>query len=662
MTPGDWQRLEAWFAEAGALTGPARADYLRARHAEDAALAHELDGLLAAQQEAEAAFAQPIVPQLAAGQPPPRAGEWELQEIIGEGGLGVVRRARRGAETGAVKYVHAGYDSGAFRARFLKEQTILRSLDHPAIARLLDGGVDEAGRPDFVMEFIEGQAWDAYLAQARPPLAGCARLFAQLVDAVAYLHGRAVVHGDLKPSNVMVTASGQVKLLDFGAARWLDSAGLPVESTFTRAMLTPGWASPEQTAGGACTALSDIYSLGLLLRQALAGSADTDLAAIAARAAREEPAERYASALALREDLEAYRLNRPVAARRGNRRYAARKLARRHRVALALAAVLACVAAAWLIHRQQQHQRQHQLQAALRETMRPSEAIATVVAAAAANEVASPDAQGQVDMKLLLGFSQLKEGKCVEVEAAVAGVPELMKALPDQRARDIARMRLALLRGLCLPRLGRRDEGIDLLDEGFRLRERLGLTEAFLPQFTHRLGMIAQNTFDAGSPVRGARIAHWAVTEAVRSGDATGAGVIWLQMLRRLRQSEDAALLAATCRTPLPSGLHDVASQSEQICSHPASPAEEVDAAEAELAQAPNAPAAMQRALQAHQDRAVQAAQAGQRAEARGHLLRRLALLEKLVEAEPDVRRWKAMLERSRERMRKQSGEPPAPP
>lgn len=566
MTPGDWQRLEAWFAEAVALTGAARADFVRARHGEDSALARELDGLLAAQEEAEAAFAAPIVPQLAAERS--RAGDWELKEIIGEGGLGVVRRAQRGEETGAVKYVHAGYDSGAFRARFLKERTILRSLDHPSIARLLDGGVDEAGRPYFVMEFIEGRPWDEYLAQERPPLSERARLFAELVDAVCYLHGRAVVHGDLKPSNVLITASGRVKLLDFGAARLLDSAGRPVESTFTRAMLTPGWASPEQTVGGACTALSDIYSLGLLLRHALTGDTDADLTAIAMQAAREEPGERYASALSIAEDLAAYRQNRPVAARQGNRWYVTRKFARRHRAALALATVLAVMAAGLLIHRHRQQERQQQLHTALRETVRPNQALTTLVTAAAANETVAPDAQGKLDTMFLLAFAKLREGKCEEVETAVADVPDAMKALPDQRSRDIARMRLSLLRGLCLPRLGRRAEGIDLLDEGFRLREQLGLTEAFLPAFVHRLGLIAQHTFEAGAPDRGARMSRWAVTEALRSGEVREAGIIWLQMLGSLRKAGAMALLEKTCHEPLPAGLSGrVAEEAVRLCS-----------------------------------------------------------------------------------------------
>lgn len=547
-----------------------------------------------------------------------------------------------------MKYVHAGYDSGAFRAQFLKERTILRSLDHPAIARLLDGGVDEAGRPYFVMEYIEGRPWDEYLAQARPPLAERARLFTALVDALTYLHGRAVVHGDLKPSNVMITASGQVKLLDFGVARLLDSAGRPVESTFTRAMLTPGWASPEQTAGGACAALSDIYSLGLLLRHALNGETDADLSAIAAQAAREEPAERYATALALREDLEAYRQNRPVAARRGSRWYVARKFKRRHRAALALAAMLAATGAGLLIHRQRQQKRQQQLQTALRETVRPNDALTTLVTAAAANETLAPDAHGKLHTMLLLGFVRLREGRCEEVVAAVAGVPEAMKALPDQRSRDIARMRLSLLRGLRLPRPGRRIEAIDLLDEGFRLREQLGLTDAFSPALVHRLGSIAQSTFGAGAPDRGERMSRWAVTEALRSGEAREAGKIWLTMLRKLRQAGATARLDNSCQKPLPPGLTGVAEGAACICAGKAEPA-------------PTAAAELQRALKEHQEEAAKAGQAGQQAEARHHMVQRLTLLEKLVEAEPDEPRWKAMLKRSRERLRRNGGEPPPP-
>ncbi len=643
MTQPEWQRLEEWFAKAVELEGEARTQFLRERAAEDATLARELDGLLASHAESVAAFRQPIVPQMKARD---HAGDWQLKEVLGEGGLGVVRRAERqagsGVEQGAVKYVHAGYDSGAFRARFLKERTILRTLEHPSIARLLDGGVDEDGRPYLVMEYVDGLAWDRRMNEVKPTLETRARLFAELLGAVIYLHGRGVVHGDIKPSNVMVNTSGRVKLLDFGAARRLDPGGRPQESTFTRAMLTPGWASPEQMAGGPCTARSDIYSLGLLLRQTLADlPPHADLSAIAEHATRPEPEERYGTAQAMLDDVDQHLRQLPVAARRGNLWYRVRKFGRRNVVTAGLAASLALAASGglWLWRSQQ---RSH-----VADELKLSQASALPAAVSAPAPVVAPAVRApapppiptaeQIDTQLLLAYSRLDGGACQGVDPPLETVRAAIPKLPPGRAKDIARMRYLLLRGLCDAKGAAKPEAADILDEGFQLRDRLGAPDQLKPVFAMRLSQLGRSFMEKGEMERGAKLVRWAAVEAQRSGRRQEAARIWTNLLTRLSQEKGGGdLLRQYCEMPPPGSTKKTPAG---VCA----PGEPVGAGQtvAELS-------SQVAVLHA---RAAALTSQGKPAEAKVLLQQRLELLNRLAEIDPRNQRWRVMLRRSQNRL-----------
>lgn len=346
MHDAGFERLEELFHSALALPPAERPGFLRDHCQGDDALRAELEEMLRLSGEPDGLLDVPVLEQIAPedleGQ---QAGRWRIGRKLGEGGLGVVHEAEE-SETGrkaAIKFLRPGLDAGAFRRRFLKERRILSALEHPHIARLYDGGVDTAGRPYLVMEYVAGQPLDHYLSETRPGSTARLGLFVQVCQAVQYLHGALVAHGDLKPSNILVGDDGNVKLLDFGAARLLQPAESTEnpETTMTRAFLTPHYASPEQKQGEGPSVRSDIYALGVILGDAFPG-ASRDLAAIRDMCCRPEAAERYQSVLEIEQDLHACRANKPVRARRQDRLYRASKFLRRNAVwAASAAAVLA---------------------------------------------------------------------------------------------------------------------------------------------------------------------------------------------------------------------------------------------------------------------------------------------------------------------------------
>ena len=207
-----------------------------------------------------------------------RLGSYQILERLGSGGMGEVYSAVRADDQYqkqvAIKLVRAGTDSGYVISRFKNERQILASLDHPNIARLLDGGTTEEGVPYFVMELIEGEPIDRYCDNHRLPTTERLRLFTQVCSAVQYAHQRLIIHRDIKPGNILVTADGTPKLLDFGIAKILDlnAATDRYEPTLTMfRALTPGYASPEQIKGEPITTASDVYSLGVVLYELLTG-------------------------------------------------------------------------------------------------------------------------------------------------------------------------------------------------------------------------------------------------------------------------------------------------------------------------------------------------------------------------------------------------------
>ncbi|MBE5317001.1 MAG: serine/threonine protein kinase [Xanthomonadales bacterium] len=333
------------------------------------------EGFLAPGGALAGALGQRLLERLGPPRPKPgqRFGPFALVRALGRGGMGEVWLARRadGAfeQQVALKWLQGGLfgDADALLAR---ERGLLAGLDHPHIARLIDGGRSEAGLTWFAMEYVDGLRLDAHAREHRLDLRARLRLLLPLCAALAFAHRRLVVHGDLKPANVMVDREGQPKLLDFGIARLLKS-----DSDGLAAALTPGWASPEQRRGEALGTASDVYQLGLLLACLSQLPAQTDLSstalpetvlaapltadavppetlkdpelrAIALRACAPRPEQRYPSVDAFADDLRAWLAHRPVSAVPASAFYRLRKRLRRHPLAgaLGLAGGLALVA------------------------------------------------------------------------------------------------------------------------------------------------------------------------------------------------------------------------------------------------------------------------------------------------------------------------------
>src|SRR6266567_2455563 len=196
-------------------------------------------------------------------------GGYQIVREIGHGGMGSVYLAERVdgvyRKQVAIKLVRPGSNSGEILDRFRRERQILASLDHPNIARLIDGGSTEEGLPYFVMEYVEGQPIHRWADEHKLNVSQRLELFRGVCDAVRYAHQHLVVHRDLKPGNILVTADGTVKLLDFGIAKVVEpeQMGDLVETATMTRVMTPEYASPEQVKGDAITTLTDVYSLGV---------------------------------------------------------------------------------------------------------------------------------------------------------------------------------------------------------------------------------------------------------------------------------------------------------------------------------------------------------------------------------------------------------------
>jgi eukaryotic-like serine/threonine-protein kinase len=392
-----WQRVKAVLAEALEATQEERSGLLDRLCKNDAELRAEVESLLAAQQgntdfiERPAAVDQAELTEgfARAGL---RIGPYRLEERLGQGGMGVVHLASRvdGAYEGnvAVKLLPQWMASSELLRRFRNERQILASLEHPNIARLLDGGTLPDGSPYIVMEYVKGETIDHYCEAANLQLDQRLDLFLPIASAVQYAHQRLVIHRDLKPANILVTAEGVPKLLDFGIAKLADP-GLQSEGSahenMTREMraFTPAFASPEQIRGEPVTTATDVHALGTLLYVLLTGrnpfsektttqqqvmdavcnrdappassaapaalraALSGDLDNIVAKALAKEPGARYATVAEMVEDVRRYREGQPVLAKPRNWLYYTGKFARRNRLAVSVGAaalVSLCIA------------------------------------------------------------------------------------------------------------------------------------------------------------------------------------------------------------------------------------------------------------------------------------------------------------------------------
>ncbi len=315
MEPDRLGRAADLFDQAAELPAADRPAFLDRACAGDPDLRQDVEALLAADARAEGFLEEgPVDPAAEAdvdlgwawneGQ---QIGRYQVLERIGRGGMSTVYLAERDDEYRqrvAIKVFGYGVDRPDLLQRFRTERQILASLEHPSIARLLDGGSTEQGLPYIVMEHVEGVPIDVYCDRERLTVDQRLELFQSLCAAVQYAHQNLVVHRDLKPSNVLVTADGAPKLLDFGIAKLLDTGDFPftVGATVTgQRLMTPHYASPEQVRSGAITTASDVYALGVLLYQLLTGRLPyritSDLPGEVERAVIEQEPERPSTAV-----------------------------------------------------------------------------------------------------------------------------------------------------------------------------------------------------------------------------------------------------------------------------------------------------------------------------------------------------------------------------
>ncbi|HMB90931.1 MAG TPA: tetratricopeptide repeat protein [Rhodothermales bacterium] len=286
MSPERLEQIQSIYLAALDQPSAERAAFLDDACGEDADLHEEVASLLAADAHGNSMLEQPLADvrglMSKASDEPRRVGPYRIVEEIGRGGMGAVYLAARDdgqfEQQVALKVIRRGFDTEDITRRFLQERQILARLQHPHIARLYDGGIDDNGRPYFAMEHVVGEPLTAYCDERQLGIEARLQLFAQVGEAVQFAHRNLIVHRDLKPSNIFVTedASGKasVKLLDFGIAKVLQEEtsadGIALTQTGAR-VLTPEYAAPEQLTGDPLTTATDVYSMGVVLYELLTG-------------------------------------------------------------------------------------------------------------------------------------------------------------------------------------------------------------------------------------------------------------------------------------------------------------------------------------------------------------------------------------------------------
>ena len=385
LDPQPWAEVERLFELALDLPPEERGAFLQ-RECHDDDLRREVASLLehagVGMASADAAIAAAASAMECEADPDLRwigahFGAYKVESIAGHGGMGAVYRASRDDaefdQRVAIKLLRAAAQSPSTLQRFKRERQILARLEHPNIARLLDGGTTPDGVPYLVMEFIEGQAITAWCEHHVPNLEQKLRLFLQVCEAVGFAHRRQVVHRDLKSGNILVTEDGAPKLLDFGIAKMLDpDTNIPDATATGTQVMTPEYASPEQVRGDPVSPAGDVYALGLILYELLTGEKAQkmpdsmlstmarvvcqtepvapaevnpqlagDLDNIIRAAIRKEPERRYCSVAELARDIQLHLEGRPVTARHDTLAYRTAKLLRRNR-ATVTASLVAC--------------------------------------------------------------------------------------------------------------------------------------------------------------------------------------------------------------------------------------------------------------------------------------------------------------------------------
>lgn len=369
MSPESWQEIKRIFDAVVELPPSAQVAFLDSA-CPDAGARREVERMLAADYDTRLDQSPLATHSFTEGVrlEGRRIGRYRIVGEVGRGGMGAVFAAVRDdgqfEQKVAVKVILSGLNTDAIARRFRNERQILASLEHPNIARLLDGGMSDDGLPFYVMEFIEGEPIDEYCRARDLTLHARLELFRQVCSAIAYAHRRLIVHRDIKPSNILVTPAGEVKLLDFGIAKVVSQTNAGERGTATQlGLMTPDYASPEQFRGDQVTTATDIYSLSVVLYRLLTGqlpynltglrldqvfrfvcetepprpsqivaALKGDLDNIVLKALKKEPDRRYESVEQFSEDVRRYLAQLPVSARPDTFSYRASKFIKRNRV------------------------------------------------------------------------------------------------------------------------------------------------------------------------------------------------------------------------------------------------------------------------------------------------------------------------------------------
>ena len=388
MDAKTWERIERIFFEALEKPPEERSAYVESACSGAPDLLEEIEAMLSSHESDSLQVERRL---LADGRPEDesmrgiRVGPWTLERLLGRGGMGEVWLGERDddfRQTAAVKLVRPGWRAAELVTRFRRERQILAQLVHPHIAKLLDGGVADDGRPWLAMEYVDGVPVTKWCLANGVPVRDRVKLFRVICDTVRFAHANLVVHRDLKPANILVTPEGRPVLLDFGIAKLLDPDADETDDAPTRPeerVLTPEYAAPEQVRGEPVTTAADVWALGVLLYELLADERPFDVAgrpsseagqvvletdpeppstkapkerasalrgdldAIALNAMRRDPERRYASVEALSADVDRWLAGLPVQARPDSLAYRTRKFVRRNRLGVAIAAGFAAL-------------------------------------------------------------------------------------------------------------------------------------------------------------------------------------------------------------------------------------------------------------------------------------------------------------------------------
>ena len=461
-----WRRLSPLLDALLELEPEARAESMASLREEDPQLADDLAELLRLEEDSDDFLSEPLVAPLPGLRAGVTIGPYRLERMLGEGGMGQVWLAQRDdglyQRRVALKLLRPGLADPNLRLRFTRERQILARLEHPHIARLLDAGISGDGQPYLALEYVEGEPITDWCLAHDVAVDARLNLFQQICRALSHAHANLIVHRDLKPSNILVTPQGEVRLLDFGIAKLLDTPDNVPDRTRTGARaFTLHYAAPEQLRGEPVTTMTDVYALGMVLFELLADGrpyrfkrqsdaeweeailhADPmrpsqllqraaedrdnaeraqalkrraravagDLDNIVLKALSKRPEQRYASVEALAHDVQRHRDGRPVSARRQRIGYRFGKYVQRHRWALltatfALAVVVAALGiVAW------------QARAALEQANRAQAMQDFVVGLV--GQAGSASATGQLDLRMLL------DGGLQRVDRELASQPE----------------------------------------------------------------------------------------------------------------------------------------------------------------------------------------------------------------------------------------------